>query len=112
MSGLEIIAIAGVAFSTVSTICNAIYNTVKTNRYKKSHKQLLEKINEITEGMKPKDTPQSTPQESDPYEYVQNVDDYREMKPYYNVKTGKTEYFMEAPQSARIPVPQIQINKH
>jgi hypothetical protein len=100
MSGLELIALIGGGFSVASTIGNAVYNVYKQKKQNKKHRLLMEAIDEIKQNLTPVDIESATPQDTNPYEVVEE-DQYREMKPYYNMKSGKTEYFIEAPYTER-----------
>jgi hypothetical protein len=118
MSGIELIAgiIVG-GISLISSAAHAVYNRRKQNSILRKHDQLLAGLNDMKEQMKPRATPVpspiSTPSESNPYgEVVENPDDYQELKPFYNAKTGKTEYFVVALPSARpLNVPSLSLRK-
>lgn len=118
MSGIELIA--GIVVGTISLLssaAHAIYNRKKQNSILKKHDQLLCGLNEIRDQLRPQETtgpsPVPTPSESNPYgEVVDNPDDYQELKPFYNAKTGKTEYFVVAQPSARpLNVPSLSLKK-
>jgi hypothetical protein len=100
MSGLELIAVIGGGFSVISTVVSCVYNVYKQKKQNKKHRLLMEAIEDMKNTLTPVDIELATPQDTNPYEVV-DEEQYKEMKPYYNVKTGKTEYFIEAPYTER-----------
>jgi phage regulator Rha-like protein len=100
MSCLEIGAMAAGGISFILTVAKTIFDCRSEKAHTKQHVSLMESIEEIKQNLTPVDVDKTNTPENNPYEVV-DEDQYREMKPYYNVKTQKTEYFIEAPYTER-----------
>lgn len=117
---VTIAIIASCAGSLITFIANFIVNKKATTKQKNIVKTIQDTIEGIKEGLKPKSavpTPQPTPQEravtiepiEDAFPQVTSFDnvvevdleDYQKIVPYFNKRTGQTEYFYEELLTAR-----------
>jgi hypothetical protein len=97
MSGFEIGALILGGISGIASAINMYRGRAGSKKQKKMHCELLERLNHI---MVPKDSLPPTPHEQN--EPIDDVDNYQRLVPYYNKKTGETEFLFEEPiQSAR-----------
>ncbi len=113
---VTIAIIASCAGSLITFIANFIVNKKATTKQKNIVKTIQDTIEGIKEGLKPKSaipTPQERAVTIEPiedafpqvtsFDNVVEVDleDYQKIVPYFNKRTGQTEYFYEELMTAR-----------
>ena len=96
MSGIELIAIAGIG--VISSFVTSVYHIYKLKKIHAMNKTILN-------GLQPPQTA-NEPVNDQPRLQFEKLDtptqeDLREMKPYYNIKTQQIEHYYECPMTAR-----------
>jgi hypothetical protein len=111
-NSIDYVTMMGAIISVLSFIASFVYNRFFNAEQKAKFDELVEKMNDISQNILHPASVQNTPIAAEPYDDNVLEDEYIELKPYYNKRTGKTEMLIEVPQSARRPntVPAININ--
>lgn len=102
MSGIEIIIAANVGSTVLGFLVSAIFAKLQNNSLKRSVKDAIGGLMNLRREENIKhDRASETRPEAEPITTPSEAE-YLEMKPYYNKKTGKTEYFFQETPRTRI----------
>lgn len=95
MSGIEIILAVNVGSTVLGFLVSAIFAKLQNNSLKRSVKDAIGNVlnHKRNENVR-QDKASETTAETEPIATPSEAE-YLEMKPYYNKKTGKTEYFFQ-----------------
>ena len=98
---IDYVTMIGAGVSVISFIANFIYTRFFNAEQKRKFDDLVEKMDEISSNILHPQSVTNTPVEADTENEPIDPDDYVELKPYFNRRTGKTEMLLEIPATAR-----------
>ena len=106
---MDLVTMIGAVVSVISFLANFIYTRFFNAEQKRKFDELVSKMDDISSNILHPNSVTNTPLEMEEPNEPIDPNDYVELKPYFNRRTGKTEMLVEIPATGRRPVPQIPI---